>query len=68
MSLWKYIGEFLLFRRLFGSGRHGDSGHGSSSLSQESFRRPDPLPDDFFDAQDDFLDEQDEYDMLDDDF
>lgn len=56
MSVWKYIGEFFLFRWLFGSREHSDAGHnvtGNHGYSQ---------------SYDDFLDEQEEYDMMDDDF
>lgn len=38
MSFWNYIGEFFLFRRLFGAHEHRDSKH---NVSDESFRQYD---------------------------
>lgn len=77
MSFWNCIGEFLLFRWLFGSHKHDEAKHDMSDMDNSYAMDDidndfdDDLDDDFddgFDDLDDFLDEQEEYDEMDDDF
>lgn len=67
MNFWNYIGEFLLFRWLFGSHKHDrdTSDMPNSAISPDN---SDSLYDIDSQSDDDFLDEQDDYDMMDDDF
>lgn len=65
MSFFKYIGEFFLFRWLFGSRRHdgdSDSSSPSAPLSGDTADHSDAGGQTY----DDFLDEQADYDMMDD--
>lgn len=59
MNLLNYIGEFFLFRWLFGFHKHNETRRNVSDTTI------DPSNSDFVD---DFYDEQDDYDMMDDDF
>lgn len=65
MSFWNYIGEFFLFRRLFGAHEHRDSKH---NVSDESFRQYDNHDYGASQSLDSFIEEQEDYDMIDDDF
>lgn len=61
MSFWSFIGEFFLFRWLFGGHPHDASRHDTSAHHPQP-----PLAEDYGSSHDDFLDEQDDYDMMDD--
>ncbi len=83
MSLWNYIGEFLLFRWLFGSHEHNETKRDLSDKSasfgndthtgfgrshDNSYSRYDNRDYGYSQSYDDFHDEQDDYDMMDNDF
>ncbi len=59
MNLLNYIGEFFLFRWLFGLHKHNGTRLNVSDTTINSSNS---------DFVDDFHDEQDDYDMMDDDF
>lgn len=76
MSLFKYIGEFFLFRRLFGSHRHSNNSNSSAAPLSDDITN-DTASDYEWDgiighsdagdrSYEDFLDEQDYYDTMDD--
>lgn len=84
MSFWNYIGEFFLFRWLFGSHKHHDASGGRECvLSDHHYDPADDFefsvltddhddyydqPVDDYDAYDAYDEELDDYDMMDDDF
>lgn len=81
MKFFEYIGEFLLFRWLFG---HTEKSRRQMPDENMSYWNDDDMDDldrycdrddldcygdnDDYDSIEDFLDEQDDYDMMDDDF
>lgn len=79
MKFRNCIGEFFLFRWLFGSHKHNDSKHDVSDTTifpddsdfangKDSHIGYDNQDYDYSQSLEDFFDEQDEYDMMDDDF
>lgn len=83
MSFWNYIGEFFLFRWLFGSHRHNETKRNLSDTTTNFDNRGiiddndshigygsryDNQCYDYSQSYDDFHDEHDYYDMTDDDF
>lgn len=76
MSMWKYIGEFMLFRWLFGN-RDTDRQHDAGSSSSVDTNDFSPwrsnyddysADDSYCSSLDNFHNEQDDYDMMDDDW
>lgn len=76
MSLFNYIGEFFLFRRLFGSHRHNNDSNSSAAPLNDNSTDDTASNNEWYgitdhsDADDrsyeELLDEQDSYDMMDD--
>ncbi len=69
MSLWSFIGDFFLFRWLFGSHKHHDAANNGQDLLSDSRVYPtddyDDESEDIYDSYDDVdeLDELDDFDM-----
>lgn len=76
MSLFNWLGEFFLFRRLFGSHHHSNNSNSSDAplnndmmddiAADNEWNGFADYSDDVNRSYEDFLDEQDNYDMMDD--